>query len=123
MSTHSRVDQEDLSVRPFCVGSHAFQIEIWINVVVDEDLPFGPDFLGKIGCSGLFVNRINYERQRLKACFPAHDVVRIDLGAIDREARAVVRSEEHTSELQSLMRNSYAVFCLKKKKKDSNINE
>src|SRR3546814_10241601 len=28
------------------------------------------------------------------------------------------RSEEHTSELQSLMRISYAVFCLKKKKKD-----
>src|SRR3546814_2147502 len=28
-----------------------------------------------------------------------------------------VRSEEHTSELQSLMRISYAVFCLKKKKK------
>src|SRR3546814_5496675 len=27
-----------------------------------------------------------------------------------------IRSEEHTSELQSLMRNSYAVFCLKKKK-------
>src|SRR3546814_3650962 len=31
--------------------------------------------------------------------------------------RAVHRSEEHTSELQSLMRISYAVFCLKKKKK------
>src|SRR3546814_9068754 len=30
--------------------------------------------------------------------------------------RAVPRSEEHTSELQSIMRNSYAVFCLKKKK-------
>src|SRR3546814_1845387 len=30
---------------------------------------------------------------------------------------ATVRSEEHTSELQSLMRISYAVFCLKKKKK------
>src|SRR3546814_4099264 len=29
------------------------------------------------------------------------------------------RSEEHTSELQSLMRNSYAVFCLKKKKETS----
>src|SRR3546814_20775417 len=28
-----------------------------------------------------------------------------------------IRSEEHTSELQSLMRSSYAVFCLKKKKK------
>src|SRR3546814_9912194 len=32
------------------------------------------------------------------------------------------RSEEHTSELQSLMRISYAVFCLKKKKKE-NTNE
>src|SRR3546814_6379871 len=37
-----------------------------------------------------------------------------------RDARAfyvgkALRSEEHTSELQSLMRNSYAVFCLKKK--------
>src|SRR3546814_14239298 len=31
-------------------------------------------------------------------------------------ALAVIRSEEHTSELQSLMRISYAVFCLKKKK-------
>src|SRR3546814_3395336 len=31
--------------------------------------------------------------------------------------RACMRSEEHTSELQSLMRISYAVFCLKKKKK------
>src|SRR3546814_10736660 len=30
--------------------------------------------------------------------------------------RLAVRSEEHTSELQSLMRISYAVFCLKKKK-------
>src|SRR3546814_3200568 len=32
-----------------------------------------------------------------------------------RSARHSSRSEEHTSELQSLMRNSYAVFCLKKK--------
>src|SRR3546814_3892912 len=31
-------------------------------------------------------------------------------------ATLAIRSEEHTSELQSLMRNSYAVFCLKKKK-------
>src|SRR3546814_10743339 len=34
-----------------------------------------------------------------------------------------VRSEEHTSELQSLMRISYAVFCLKKKKKKENNKE
>src|SRR3546814_5474976 len=31
------------------------------------------------------------------------------------------RSEEHTSELQSLMRSSYAVFCLKKKRKEDTI--
>src|SRR3546814_1872921 len=37
------------------------------------------------------------------------------LGLLDR-AEGVGRSEEHTSELQSLMRISYAVFCLKKKK-------
>src|SRR3546814_3919548 len=34
---------------------------------------------------------------------------------------AVMRSEEHTSELQSLMRISYAVFCLKKKKLNKTI--
>src|SRR3546814_9736230 len=37
----------------------------------------------------------------------------------DNRARyALARSEEHTSELQSLMRSSYAVFCLKKKNKN-----
>src|SRR3546814_10354065 len=44
-------------------------------------------------------------------------------GARDRRCPcAPDRSEEHTSELQSLMRNSYAVFCLKKKTK-AKINE
>src|SRR3546814_3402599 len=47
------------------------------------------------------------------------------LGAHDHEVLHVgappgMRSEEHTSELQSLMRISYAVFCLKKKKKGKN---
>src|SRR3546814_1544943 len=36
------------------------------------------------------------------------------------KANIWLRSEEHTSELQSLMRISYAVFCLKKKKKQQN---
>src|SRR3546814_8693814 len=40
-------------------------------------------------------------------------------GAIEA---AIDRSEEHTSELQSLMRNSYAVFCLKKKKNTYKIH-
>src|SRR3546814_3727247 len=38
----------------------------------------------------------------------------IDMGA-GRRVRSLARSEEHTSELQSLMRISYAVFCLKNK--------
>src|SRR3546814_8631802 len=38
------------------------------------------------------------------------------------EPRQWRRSEEHTSELQSLMRISYAVFCLKKKKETNNNN-
>src|SRR3546814_8685705 len=37
-------------------------------------------------------------------------------------ARSPCRSEEHTSELQSLMRISYAVFCLKKKKKKRHLH-
>src|SRR3546814_3339610 len=36
---------------------------------------------------------------------------------LDAGAEQPGRSEEHTSELQSLMRNSYTVFCLKQKKK------
>src|SRR3546814_6016300 len=46
--------------------------------------------------------------------------VELAVGGAERTAaehhRRVDRSEEHTSELQSLMRRSYAVFCLKKKK-------
>src|SRR3546814_2256739 len=41
----------------------------------------------------------------------------VDRAEIDRGAARRRRSEEHTSELQSLMRISYAVFCLKKKNK------
>src|SRR3546814_2934592 len=39
----------------------------------------------------------------------------IPIGIMDIRIRALRRSEEHTSELQSLMRISYAVFCLQKK--------
>src|SRR3546814_5972623 len=44
------------------------------------------------------------------------DFTRLTIGASDF-SRHHYRSEEHTSELQSLMRISYAVFCLKKKKR------
>src|SRR3546814_2929467 len=39
------------------------------------------------------------------------------------QQHGLTRSEEHTSELQSLMRISYAVFCLKKKKYKKNTDE
>src|SRR3546814_4152983 len=45
----------------------------------------------------------------------------VSYGLIAREVERIDRSEEHTSELQSLMRISYAVFCLQKKNKDKLI--
>src|SRR3546814_5807212 len=41
--------------------------------------------------------------------------------AVIEQLNAIGRSEEHTSELQSLMRISYAVFCLKKKKQNTHV--
>src|SRR3546814_5158133 len=48
-------------------------------------------------------------------------VLAVDATAEGAVARVRVRSEEHTSELQSLMRISYAVFCLKKKNKSVHV--
>src|SRR3546814_2420755 len=45
-----------------------------------------------------------------------------DVLLAERQVDLGVRSEEHTSELQSLMRISYAVFCLKKKNKENKNN-
>src|SRR3546814_7768079 len=64
------------------------------------------------GCDG---DRQDGENQ----CLAGHDLLSFretaDRAAISTKA-SNERSEEHTSELQSLMRISYAVFCLKKKK-------
>src|SRR3546814_5394396 len=56
---------------------------------------------------GLFFAEAAQARRRFRQC---------ELFA-GKAADKTTRSEEHTSELQSLMRNSYAVFCLKKKNK------
>src|SRR3546814_1397838 len=55
--------------------------------------------------------------QKFAAALADHVVL-----AVAEEGEMVVRSEEHTSELQSLMRLSYAVFCLKKKTQTTKIN-
>src|SRR3546814_2326828 len=70
---------------------------------------------------------------RTDTLFPYTTLFRSVFGAVGRQGEGTVvhrqlhcpallggdRSEEHTSELQSLMRISYAVFCLKKKNKTS----
>src|SRR3546814_5685106 len=62
----------------------------------------------------LFRSLVTWRRHdvRWEACDDARELGRHIAGAV-----LMGRSEEHTSELQSLMRISYAVFCLKKKKK------
>src|SRR3546814_3018917 len=91
------------------------------------------------GAAGLCVF-VFFEHQRARA-FADHEAVAILVEWCRRGGRRVVflrgrkqrvehrgfrraqRSEEHTSELQSLMRISYAVFCLKKKKTKNKQNK
>src|SRR3546814_10620059 len=60
-----------------------------------------------------------YELSRGAVGRSTYDRAMESVNAVNREAVGLIndvwRSEEHTSELQSLMRISYAVFCLKKK--------
>src|SRR3546814_2153581 len=62
-------------------------------------------------------------RLELAAAAPAEDALGRTMDHRPGGIEDDIRSEEHTSELQSLMRISYAVFCLKKKKKKNNINK
>src|SRR3546814_4608394 len=57
---------------------------------------------------------------RLTGSLSYDDLAEVDL-VIEAAFETMERSEEHTSELQSLMRISYAVFCLKKKNKSNKI--
>src|SRR3546814_9061645 len=59
---------------------------------------------------------LEYEAADFSRLFNAPGLIDAPRGYIIAVGRIVDRSEEHTSELQSLMRISYAVFCLKKKK-------
>src|SRR3546814_8953229 len=65
----------------------------------------------------LWLDRLRTGRERTDVVLPADDAERIIRLVAAHLRLEVHRSEEHTSELQSLMRSSYAVFCLKKKKK------
>src|SRR3546814_3549489 len=71
-------------------------------------------------CIG-FVSTIILARLLVPADFGLVAIAMALVAAVSVFGEFGLRSEEHTSELQSLMRISYAVFCLKKKKTNSNI--
>src|SRR3546814_4014916 len=71
-------------------------------------------FIGGIGAVSVF-KAVYIDKRDIKcACVGGNSNVPLGFVSLTEN---VMRSEEHTSELQSLMRISYAVFCLKKKNK------
>src|SRR3546814_4615914 len=78
--------------------------------------PFDPE-TGRGGGSLLTLSYYGAEK-----VIPHYNVMGVAKSALETSVKYLAndyRSEEHTSELQSLMRISYAVFCLKKKKKNT----
>src|SRR3546814_5517793 len=99
------------------------RISDWSSDVCSSDLDFHGSVAGRI--YGGRVPECRSRTWRLRSpsweyCLgqdrPLIRIARIELGSgrlVGGQSRQQVRSEEHTSELQSLMRISYAVFCLK----------
>src|SRR3546814_9630639 len=86
-----------------------------------------PDSLAASACSDQFGEKLTGRKvyrtggkHRLLTANNAFSIVHLTRSrvgiTVETFASMTIRSEEHTSELQSLMRISYAVFCLKKKK-------
>src|SRR3546814_4968610 len=67
--------------------------------------------------AGLFIDRANPANAEVAELAVSFLIIAALFQVADGAQVVAQRSEEHTSELQSLMRISYAVFCLKKKKK------
>src|SRR3546814_6286044 len=100
------------------------RISDWSSDVCSSDLPDPLQCFVK-ACSGrqtkphFTLGRIDRQAERTGAGVPPNPQRIGDAGndhAVPQIDALKARSEEHTSELQSLMRISYAVFCLKKKK-------
>src|SRR3546814_2549401 len=98
------------------VGVGAMQIKIEIDVRPEELRRF----LGLPDVAGLQEDVVAFLRDKVGAAteFDPSQFVKSNFDVL-RKTPAWKRSEEHTSELQSLMRISYAVFCLKKKNKQN----
>src|SRR3546814_9219201 len=104
------------------------RISDWSSDVCSSDLAAAIAHLGAAIATAAFANcgQICVARTRLLVHASIAEAVLDRVRQATAEAFTIgdpldmaVRSEEHTSELQSLMRISYAVFCLKKKKKNN----
>src|SRR3546814_708068 len=106
------------ALAPCLAGEGAFGENISTDGLTEADVCIGDVF--RFGTSLVEVSQARQPCWRLNERFGDATMARRvqDTGRTGWYYR--VRSEEHTSELQSLMRISYAVFCLKKKNKDNN---
>src|SRR3546814_950184 len=93
------------------------------NIVGEEGrrtaVDFGNDRLIRVLVDDLAIEQRAVPRRRTRGRFGSGCGLSHGLQPFNMRIRSGPRSEEHTSELQSLMRISYAVFCLKKKTKDN----
>src|SRR3546814_3385288 len=110
------LDGERLAPRRTCLEHTALVADAAARTVdvAQMDLDAGESGIESIDCPGqnLF--------EPFALCIGQRNVA----VSVDEDLHQYLRSEEHTSELQSLMRISYAVFCLKKKNTNrSNTNK
>src|SRR3546814_9617403 len=93
------------------------RISDWSSDVCSSDLPHVPVRTWRLRFSEIMIMDWGgvVGTWRTSACLLSHSTAILASHRPCNLPRAAMRSEEHTSELQSLMRISYAVFCLKKK--------
>src|SRR3546814_5716360 len=89
------------------------------DLVVDHEAPRHLFITYAAALEG-FATRHRADGADGRGCRALRRAVAVEIRANGRIEQVAARSEEHTSELQSLMRISYAVFCLKKKNQSRN---